>query len=94
MANVVRAVPPLSFCCHFGGALSAFAAFLRSLRARRRVSRPVATTKAMTKARVPSTMSTTGLSVCFAVEVPEDEPLSEKTINSPSVMLVINAPSR
>ena len=39
-------------------------------------------------------MSNTGLIVCLAVLVPPDEPPSVSTITSPSVTLVIIAPSR
>ena len=39
-------------------------------------------------------MSKTGLTVCLAVDVAADEPSSAKTISSPSVTLVIIAPSR
>src|SRR3954469_21494620 len=42
----------------------------------------------------PSARSISGLTVCWALLVPPDEPPSDSTITRPSVMLVIIAPSR
>jgi hypothetical protein len=39
-------------------------------------------------------MSQTGLIVCLAADVAGDSPSSAKTITSPSVTLVVSAPSR
>ena len=76
MTKVVRALPLLSFRFHLGGPFCARAARLRALRSRRHVSRPVATTKTMTRTSAPSTRSKTGLIVSFTVLVADDEPPS------------------
>ena len=90
--NVSRAEPLLRVCCQRGVFFGSSACSLRR-RSFRRARRPVPTTKAIRSASAPSTMSIPGLTVCLVV-LSSPESLSQNTIASPTVMLVVYAPRR